>query len=167
MAPQRETPLPTSRIHRLFRPFLSKLASVQSLFPNNSTSSSTDPIPSNGAPYSPSLPAPTIVSKPRRTYSRLNANASASSYAHGASSSSLTSASSRADVTSGSATGLPLFELDRKMKRAKPRGIPVELGRIPLPVGARMAKGIDKLRGVEVGRGEVQFKGGMDMGELS
>jgi hypothetical protein len=30
-----------------------------------------------------------------------------------------------------------------------------------------MAKGIDKLRGVEVGRGEVQFKGGMDMGELS
>lgn len=102
--------LPTSRIHRLFRPFLSKLSTVQALFPTPSSSV-----------YS-SQQQQTLVAAPssRRTYSRKgNGNL-------------------KLGETAGHARGLPTYRAGAGMKRTAPRGIPRELVAVPQSRGSQL-----------------------------
>lgn len=165
-------PLPTSRLHRLFRPFLSKLNSLQTLLPpvtppsplTTESPTTTDGPRSNTCttnPHHSGFQSPHPAPHPklaRRTYSRhANNNPPStapssfldSTFASTSASSAASTRQNQFETTSGSARGLPLFELDRKMKRTRARGLPAELGRIPLPTtsAARIGRGIDSNRG--------------------
>lgn len=142
-----DQPLPPARLHRLFRPYFTKLSTLQALFP------------SSPAPPDRPLPDPPKVSdgqvlgkwprgRPPRGMARPK------TYARPAPS------RPEADWT-GTAQGLPVFARGKQMERAEPVPIPRNLMRIP---GLIRVKGKGKEREVTGGHPSLP---GIEMDEIS